>query len=108
MPVKSMTIAFVEEDAAFVEALVASGRYLTPGEVVRDALHLLKNDEVVRDFRRAELEALLQEGLDDVEAGSTVPAEEVFDRLEKKYLDMAAEREQLQAEAQKRVRAKAS
>jgi putative addiction module CopG family antidote len=88
MPVKSMTIAFFEEDLAFVEALVASGRYLTPGEVVRDALHLLKNDEVVRDFRRAELEALLQAAADD--DGDTRPAEEVFRELHERIDRIAA------------------
>jgi antitoxin ParD1/3/4 len=39
--------------------------------------------------RLARLDASIRHGLADAEAGRTTPAEEVFERLERKYLGMA-------------------
>jgi antitoxin ParD1/3/4 len=50
---------------------------------------------VAPDEKRAEFEPLaaldasIRRGLTDAEAGRTRPAEQVFDRLEKKYRDLA-------------------
>jgi antitoxin ParD1/3/4 len=41
-----------------------------------------------REARLAAYDAAIQRGLDDVEAGRTKPASEVFDRLEAKYRAM--------------------
>jgi len=73
---------------AFLAELLASGRYSSADEAVREGLKLLRQ----REAAWARLEQDLRKGVDDIEAGRTVPAEEVFDRLIRKYEKLAQER----------------
>jgi antitoxin ParD1/3/4 len=66
----------------FVRTLVASGRYASASEVMRDGLRLLEEREEERAARLATLKADIQVGMD---SGPGLPANEVFDRLEAKY-----------------------
>ena len=66
---------------SFVAELVASGRYNSKSEVLREGVRLVQE----REARLAALDTSLARGLADVEAGRTKPADEVFDRLEAKY-----------------------
>jgi antitoxin ParD1/3/4 len=73
---------------AFLAELVASGRYSSADEAVREALNLLRQ----REAAWATLEADLQKGLDSLDAGQGLSADEVFDELISKYERMAKER----------------
>jgi antitoxin ParD1/3/4 len=53
----------------FVRELVASGRYNSASEVLRDGLRLLEDAEILRNVRTEELKKLIQEGLDSGDAG---------------------------------------
>ncbi|HYF55900.1 MAG TPA: type II toxin-antitoxin system ParD family antitoxin [Salinarimonas sp.] len=64
-----------------VDDLVASGRYNSKSEVLREGVRLVQE----RETRLAALQAALAEGLADAQAGRVTPADEVFDRLEAKY-----------------------
>ena len=66
---------------SFVAEIVASGRYNSKSEVLREGVRLVQE----REARLAALDAALARGLADAEAGRTKPADEVFDRLEAKY-----------------------
>lgn len=68
----------------FVADLVKSGRYNSKSEVLREGVRLIQD----REARLAALDAAVARGLADVAAGRTKPAEEVFDRLERKYQAM--------------------
>lgn len=70
----------------FVARLVATGRYNSKSEVLREGVRLIQE----REARLAALDASIARGLADVEAGRTIAAEEVFDRLEAKYRKLAA------------------
>lgn len=74
-----------EKLEGLVAQLVASGRYNSKSEVIREGIRLVQD----REAALAEFDASIQRGLDDIEAGRTIPAEEVFDRLERKYRKMA-------------------
>jgi antitoxin ParD1/3/4 len=65
----------------FVAELVASGRYNSKSEVLREGVRLVQE----REARLAALDAALARGLADADAGRTRPADEVFDRLEARY-----------------------
>lgn len=52
----------------FVRDLVATGRYASASEVMRDALRLLEDAEILRDTRTEELKRLIQEGLNSGES----------------------------------------
>lgn len=65
----------------YVQQLVASGRYGSKSEVLREGVRLIQD----RETRLQALDASIARGLDDADAGRTKPAEEVFRRLAKKY-----------------------
>ena len=71
-----------------VERLVASGRYNSKSEVLREGVRLVEE----REKRLEALDALLAEAIEDAKAGRVRDADEVFDRLEAKYDKMARER----------------
>ncbi len=66
----------------FVRALVATGRYASASEVMRDGLRLLEEREEERAARLVALKADIQAGMD---SGPGLPVDDVFDRLEAKY-----------------------
>ena len=75
---------------AVVEDLVTNGRYNSKSEVLREGVRLVQE----REAALAELYAALEEGLEDIKAGRTRPAEEVFAELRAKYSEMAKARGQ--------------
>jgi antitoxin ParD1/3/4 len=70
---------------SFVAELVDTGRYNSKSEVLREGVRLIHE----RETRLAALDASIGRGLADAEAGRTKSAEDVFDRLEAKYREMA-------------------
>jgi len=71
---------------SFVTGLVATGRYNSKSEVLREGVRLIHD----RETRLAALDASIARGIADADAGRTTAAEEVFDRLEVKYRAMGA------------------
>lgn len=71
----SYTIGKHFED--FVREQIATGRYASASEVIRDALRLLEE----REARKAAFEKAIEDSLADVEAGRVIDADEVFDGL---------------------------
>ena len=67
---------------SFIKQQIASGRYTSASEVVRDALRLLEEVQELREAQMKNLRARLQEGID---SGEGIPASRVLDRLEAKY-----------------------
>ncbi|MCW0180755.1 MAG: type II toxin-antitoxin system ParD family antitoxin [Zavarzinia sp.] len=61
----------------FIREQLATGRYASASEVIRDALRLLEE----REARKAAFEKAIEDSLADVEAGRVIDADEVFDRL---------------------------
>ena len=70
---------------AYVTGLVATGRYNSKSEVLREGVRIIHE----RESRLAALDAALARGLAEADAGLFIPADEVFDRLEAKYAAMA-------------------
>jgi antitoxin ParD1/3/4 len=75
-----------EQLEAFITEAVKRGRYGSRSEVLREGVRLVQE----REAAWTRLEAEIQEGLDDIDAGRTEDLEVVFDRLIKKYSDLAA------------------
>lgn len=67
---------------ALMKDLVASGRYTSASEILRDGLRLIEERE---EQRRVKLEALREAVREGVESGPGIPAEEVFAELEARY-----------------------
>jgi antitoxin ParD1/3/4 len=62
----------------FVTKLVASGRYNSKSEVLREGVRLIQE----RETRLAALDASIARGLADADAGHVTPVAEAFDRVE--------------------------
>lgn len=71
---------------SFVAQLVERGRYNSKSEVLREGVRLIHD----RETRLAALDASIARGLADADAGRTKPTEDVFDRLERKYRNLAS------------------
>lgn len=65
----------------YVQQLVASGRYGSKSEVLREGVRLIQDCET----RLQALDALIARVLADADGGRTKPAEDVFSSLAKKY-----------------------
>jgi len=68
-----------------VDRLVASGRYGSKMEVIREGVRLVEE----RERRLAALDDAIERGIADAEAGRVTPADAVFDRLTAKYQNKA-------------------
>jgi antitoxin ParD1/3/4 len=64
----------------FVTKLVATGRYNSKSEVLREGVRLIQE----RETRLAALDASIARGVADADAGRVKSASEVFDALESK------------------------
>jgi antitoxin ParD1/3/4 len=68
----------------FVADLVATGRYGSKSEVLREGVRLIQE----REARLAALDAAVARGLADADAGRTHALEDVFSELEARYAAM--------------------
>jgi antitoxin ParD1/3/4 len=67
-----------------IEKLMQTGRFASKEDVVREGVRLLEAEEA----HWAALDAAIERGLKEADAGHLTPAEEVFDRLSAKYKAM--------------------
>jgi antitoxin ParD1/3/4 len=74
---------------SFVQDQLARGRYRDATEIVRDALRLMEE----RERKLAIVDAAIDRGLDDMNAGRVSDARAVFDRLKAKYARAAQQAE---------------
>ena len=72
----------------FVTKLVATGRYHSKSEVLREGVRLIQE----RETRLAALDASIARGVADADAGRIKSTSEVFDRLESKLKAKAVRR----------------
>ncbi|MGB4467827.1 MAG: type II toxin-antitoxin system ParD family antitoxin [Azovibrio sp.] len=80
------SVALSAHFETFIRQQVDSGRFNNASEVVRAGLRLLEEREAEQAAKLQALRAAMAVGL---ASGPGIPADEVFDRLEAKYLAMA-------------------
>jgi antitoxin ParD1/3/4 len=96
--VEKISISLPRDMMEDLNAAVERGAYATTSEVIRDAVRdWQKKDRSTRLERltpksHADLKRMIQAGIDSLEKHGGIPAEQVFDRLEKKYAAMARAR----------------
>jgi antitoxin ParD1/3/4 len=76
-----MNVSLTRELDKFIAAKVASGRYTSASEVVREALRLLEEQDRTRAARLEEFNRELQRRLQSADRGDFVTAEESFRRI---------------------------
>jgi len=72
----------------YVTDLVKTGRHHSRSEVLQEGVHLVEE----RKKKLAALDAAINRGLADADAGRVKPLQEVADRLGAKYRQMAKDR----------------
>jgi len=84
MPVRtSLNVSLTPELEQFVQQRVASGRYQTASEVVREGLRLLEQQERDRDAAFAELKTKLRRAAAQAERGEVVDPDVVLKKIER-------------------------
>ena len=82
MPTRtSLNVSLTPELDQFVQSRVASGRYQTASEVVREGLRLLEQQERTREAAVEELRAKLRRGVEQADRGEFFDGDVVFEEL---------------------------
>ncbi len=74
-----------EKLESYVTGLVATGRYNSKSEVLREGVRLIQD----RETKLKALDLAIARSLAEADSGLGTPAEEVFERLQGKYRAMA-------------------
>ena len=85
--IEKISIALPPEMVSLVRQAVETGEYASSSEVVRDALRDWSHKRTLRQQGIEELRRVWQQALEDKSPG--VPADEVLERLERKYQAIA-------------------
>lgn len=75
---ENISVSFTPQQAEFLAACVASGRYQSTSEVVREGLRLLEDRQRRREAELERARALIQEGADQLDRGEVVDGETFF------------------------------
>ena len=78
----TLNVSLTPKLSQFVTATVASGRYLSASEVVREGLRLLEERELLRQAGLEEARKKIAAGLASLDRGEGIPGEEVFSEIE--------------------------
>jgi antitoxin ParD1/3/4 len=78
----SLNVSLTPELDQFVQNRVATGRYQTASEVVREGLRLLEYQERDRELALAALKAKLRRGSAEADRGEFVDPDSVFKKIE--------------------------
>jgi len=81
---QSLTVALPEALETFIQQRVASGRYASSSDVVREALTLLEHREREREAVIDEIRREIQLGIEQAEAGQLRDGETAFAEIRKK------------------------
>jgi len=65
----TVTITLRDEDSAFIQSAMKSGRYVTESEAVTDAIAELRAREALHQARLAELQAKIAVGIGQLDRG---------------------------------------
>ena len=68
-PMPTRNVVLTDHQALMIEGLVTSGRYQNASEVLREGLRMLEQREKEDALKLKALQAAVQLGLDDIEAG---------------------------------------
>jgi antitoxin ParD1/3/4 len=79
-----MNVSLTPELEKFVADKVATGRYTSASEVVREALRLLEREEKSREEQLAEFNRELRRRIESADRGEYVTAEESLRRIQAK------------------------
>jgi antitoxin ParD1/3/4 len=78
----TLHVSLGREQGDFVAAKVASGKYVSASDVVREGLHLLEVRDHLQEAALAEVRRKVEAGLASLDRGEGLPGDQVFEELE--------------------------
>jgi antitoxin ParD1/3/4 len=81
----TLNVSLTPDLEQFVSSMVASGRYQTASEVIRQGLRLLQDQETTRQAHLDRLRAQINFGIDQANRGELLDGEDVFGELERRF-----------------------
>ncbi len=82
MPIRtSLNVSLTPELEQFVQSRVASGRYQTASEVIREGLRLLEERKQAREAAIEELRAKIRRGIEQADRGELLDGDAVFEEI---------------------------
>jgi len=82
MPIRiSMNVSLTPELEQFVQSRLASGRYQTASEVVREGLRLLEEREEARATALNEIRAKIRRGIEQADQEELLDGDTVFEEI---------------------------
>lgn len=84
-----MNVSLTPELESLVNKKVKTGLYNSASEVVREALRLLEEQDLIREIRRKELRKEILKGIEDLRAGNfiTLETDEDYDTFAKQVME---------------------
>lgn len=79
---RTLNVSLTPELEKLITTKIASGRYLSASEVVRDGLRLLEERDLLRQQALESVREKIDRGLASLDRGEGVSAEEVFAEIE--------------------------
>ena len=79
---ENISVSFTPQQAEFLASCVASGRYQSTSEVVREALRLLEDRQQLREAELARARALIQAGAVQLDRREVVDGDTFFRECE--------------------------
>jgi antitoxin ParD1/3/4 len=73
-----MNISLPPDVGALIRAKLETGCYATAGDVLREALRQMRKREDDREHLIAELNAMIDDGLQQIARGETIPVDEAI------------------------------
>ncbi|MCK6451205.1 MAG: ribbon-helix-helix protein, CopG family [Alphaproteobacteria bacterium] len=83
--IERVTVALTADLAQTVRSAVEAGEYASTSEIVREALRDWSDKRLLRLRDLERLKAEIQKGIDEIDAGLGVPAEQAFKELRARY-----------------------
>lgn len=75
---ENISVSFTPQQAKFLASCVASGRYQSTSEVVREGIRLLEDHQARLQAEVERARSLIQEGADQLDRGEVVDGETFF------------------------------
>jgi len=88
---QNLSVSFTPHQAEFLASCVATGRYQSASEVVREAIRLLQDQQAKRQAQVERVRQLVEEGARQLDAGEVVEWDEVVGELSAKHARLSEE-----------------
>ena len=89
---KNISVSFTPHQAEFLAQCVATGRYLSASEVVREGLRLLERHHTELQAEYDRVREMIKVGAEELERGETHDADTVFREIEVELSERAEKR----------------